>query len=135
MDCLGPSIFWLPMLIGGTEGQLPVQTWVVVLGGITMVFLSTGIVPPVSFQFTTGGSLRTLAALRIAPVTISLWRTTRTACKSLLLVATPSTVIWLTGGMTPWVIYWISLFVNNFCGELSLVVSLSVIFPFFPSQV
>ena len=81
------------MLIGGTEVPVPVQNWVVVLGGIQTVFLSTGIVPPVSFQFTTGGSMRTFAALHVAPVTIYLWITACTACKALPLVATPSAVI------------------------------------------
>ena len=105
------------------------------MGGIPTVFLSTGIVPPVSFQFTTGGSLRTPAALQVAPVTISLWRTARTACNTLPLVATPSMVVWLTSGMTPWIIAGIYLFINNLCGEFNLVVSASVIFPLFPSLV
>ena len=135
MERLGPSIFWLPMIIEGTEGPVPVQTWILVLGGITMVFLSTGIVPPVSFQFTTGGSLRKPAALRVAPVTIFLWRTACTACNALPLVATPSTVVSLTGRMTPCMITRISLFVNNLCGDFPLVVSVSVIFTFFPSLV
>ena len=128
MDRLGPSIFWIPVLIGGTEGPVPVRTWVVFMGGIPTVFLSTIIVPPVSFQFTTVGYLRTPAALRVAPVRISLWRTERTACKFLTLVATPYAVVWLTGGMMPWMIAGISLFINNLCGEFTLVVSVSVIF-------
>ena len=49
--------------------------------------------------------------------------------------ATPSAVIWLTDGMTPWMIAGISLFVNNLCGEFPLVVSVSVIFLSFPSPV
>ena len=124
------------MLIGGTEGPVPVQTGVVVLGGILTVFLSTRIVPPISFQFTTEGYLRTPAALHVATVTISLWRsacTACTACKALTLVATPSAAIWLTGGMTPWKIAGIYLFVNNLCVEFPLVVSVSV--NFFPSLV
>ena len=100
MGRLGPLIFCLPILIGGAEGPLLVQTWVVVLGRIPMVFLSCAIGPLTSFQFTTIVYLRTPTTLRVAPVTISLWRTWRTACKSFPLVATPSTVIWLTGGMT-----------------------------------
>ena len=116
MYCLGPSIFCLPVLIGGTEGTVPVQTGVVVLGGIPKVSLSCGIGPLVSFQFTTRGSLITPAALRVAPMTISLWRTARTAWKSLPLVATPSAVVWLTGGMTTGMIAEISWFVNNLCG-------------------
>ena len=54
MDRLVPLILWLHMLIWGIEGPVPAQTWLVVLGGITTVFLSTVIVPPVSFQFTMG---------------------------------------------------------------------------------
>ena len=104
------------MIIGGTEGPVPVQTGVVALGGITAVFLSCGIGPLVFFQFITGGSLITPAALHVAPVTISLWRTARTACKSLPLVATPPAVVWLTDGMTPWMIAGIYMFVNNFRG-------------------
>ena len=116
MDRLGPSIFWLPMLIGGTEGPVLVRTWFVVLEDIATVFLSTRIVPLVSLQFVTGGSLRTPAVLRVAPVTISVWRTALTACRALLLVAIPSEVVWLTGGMTRWMIAGISLYVNNLCG-------------------
>ena len=135
MDRLGPSIFWLHMLIGEAEGPVLVRTWVVVLGGIPKVFSSTGISPLMSFQFITGGSIRTTAVLRVAPGTISLWRTGRTACKAPLLVATPYVVVWLNGGMMPWMIAEISLFVNNLCGEFSLVVSLSVMFLSFPSLV
>ena len=43
MDRLGPSIFWLPMLIGEAEVPVLVRTLVVLLGGIPTVFLSTGI--------------------------------------------------------------------------------------------
>ena len=135
MDRLGPSIFWLHMLIGGTEGPVPVRTWVLVLGGIPTVFLSTWIVPPVSFQFNTGGSLRIPAALHVAPMMTSLCRTAHTACKSLPLFSTPSAVVWLTGGMKPWMIACISLFVNYLCGEFPLVFSVSVLFILFPSLV
>ena len=135
MDHIGPSIFRLTMLIGGTEGPVLVLTWAVVLGVIPAVFLSTGIVLPVSFQFTTGGSLKTLAALRVAPMKISLWKNTHTVYKALPLVATPSAVVWLTDGMRPWIIAGISLFVNDFCGEFPWVVSVSVIFLLFTSLV
>ena len=128
MDRLGPSIFWIPVLIGGTEGPVPVRTWVVVLGGILKVFLSDEIFLFATFRFNTGRYLRTPAALRVAPVRISLWRTERTACKFLTLVATPYAVVWLTRGMMPWMIAGISLFINNLCGEFTLVVSVSVIF-------
>ena len=121
MDRLGPSIFWLPMLIGGTKGPVPFQTWVVVRGDIPTVFLSTLIVLIMYFKFITGGYLRTPAVLDVAPITISLWITASTPCKALLLVATPSEVIWLTRGMTPCMIAGISLFVNNVCGEFPLV--------------
>ena len=60
-------------------------------------------------------------------VTISLCITARTAYKVLPLVATPYAVDWLTSGMTPWMTTGIYLFVNNFCGEFTLVVSVSVI--------
>ena len=135
MGRLGPSIFWLPMLIGGTEGPVSVQNGVVALEGIPTVFLSHGIGPLASFQFTTRGYLRTPAALSVMPVEISLWRTVRTSCKTLSLVVTPSEVLWLTGRMTLWMIARISLFVNNFCGEFPFVVSVSIIFPSFPSLV
>ena len=132
---LGISIFWLPMINRGIEGPVPVQTWVVVLGGIPTVFLSTLIVPSVYFQFTTIGSLRIPAVLHDAPVTICLHRTATTACRALPLFATPSAVVWLTNGMTPWMISGISLFINNLCGEFPLVVLLSVIIPLFKSLV
>ena len=106
-----------------------------VLGGIPTVFLSRGIFPLAYFQFTTRGSLRTPAALRVATVTISLCRTAHTACKVHSFVATPSVVAWLTGGMTPWMVAGIYLFVNNVCGEFPLVVSVSVIFLSFRSLV
>ena len=41
MNLLVPSILWLHMLVGGTEGPVPVRTWLVVLGGILKVFIST----------------------------------------------------------------------------------------------
>ena len=117
------------------EGPVPAWAWVVVLGGIPMVFLTTGIFLTVSFRFTTWGSLRTPVALRVAPVTISLWRTACTTCKGLPLVATPSVFVWLTNGMTPWIVAGISLFVYNLCGEFPFVVSVSVIFISFLSLV
>ena len=135
MNLRGTSILCLFMLIGETEGLVPVINLVVVMGGIPKVFLPTRIILLISFQFITGGSLRTPAVLRVALVTISLWRTTRTACKALPLVATPSAVVWLTVRMTPWMIAGISLSVNNLCGEFPLVVFVSVIFPFFLSLV
>ena len=135
MDSLGPSIFWLPMTIGEVEGPVPVRNWVVVLGSITTVFLSTGIGPLASSQFFTGGSLRTPAVLHVKPVTIYLQRTIHTTRKAPLLVVNPSVVVWLTGGITPWTITGIYLFINNLCGEFPLVVSVSVIFLLFPSLV
>ena len=87
-----------------------------VLGGIMTVFLSRAIGPLASFQFTTGGYLKTPAELHVVPMTISLWGTTRTACKALPLVATPSAVVWLTDGMTTGMIAGIYRFVNNLCG-------------------
>ena len=128
MERVGPSIFWLPMLIGDTEVPVPIRTWVVILGGILTVFLSIVIFPAVYFQYTTVGSLGTAAALHVAPVTISLSRTSHTTCKAHPLVATPAMVVWSTSRMTPCMITGISLFVNNLCGLFPLVVSLSVIF-------
>ena len=48
---------------------------------------------PVSFQFTTGGSLKTCAVLRAAPERISVCRTSRAACKFLPISANPSAVV------------------------------------------
>ena len=135
MDRLGPSIFWLPMLIGWTEGPVPVKTGVVVLGGITEVFLSRGILPLASYQFTTGGYFRTPTALCVAPDTISLWITALNVCKALPLVKTPSAVIWLNSGMKTGTIAGIYRFVNIFCGKFTLIVSALVIFLFFLSLV
>ena len=135
MDRLGPSIFCLPILNGETKGPVPFRTLLVVMGFIPTVFLSTWIGLLAYFQFITWGSLGTPAVLRIAPVMISLWKTVRTSCKSPLLVVTPSVVVLLTGGMTPWMIAGVSMLVNHLCGEFLLVVSVSVIFLSFPSQV
>ena len=128
MGLLGPSISWLLLLIGETEGPVPIKTGVVALGEILIVFLSRKIVPPMFFQFTTGGSLKTRPVLRSAPVTIYLWITTRTAFKVLPLVVTPYMVVWLTGGMTDGMIDGTSRLVNNLCGEFPLVVSVIVVF-------
>ena len=95
---------------------------------ILTVFLSTGIVPSVSFQFTILGSLRTPTELCVSPVKVSLWRTTRTSWKALPLVATTPAIVCLTDETTPWIIARIYLFVNNLCGEIPLVVSVSVFF-------
>ena len=135
MDSLGPSIFWLCMLIGGGRGSSTSQNLSIGSGGYSDNFLSTGIGLLAYLQFFTRGSLRTPAVLRVASVTISLWRTVCTACKAPILAVTPSMVLYLTGGMTPWMIDRISLFVNNLCGEFLLLVSLSVIFLSFPSLV
>ena len=117
LNLLYPYVYW------GGRGSSTSQNLIIGYGGgIPTVFLSTGIGLLAFFQFITGGSLRTLAVLRVAPVTISLWRTARTACKSPLLVVNPSVVVWLTRGMMPWMIAEISLFVNNLCGEFMLVV-------------
>ena len=133
MDRLGPSIYWLLMLIGGTEGPVLIRTELVALVGILTVFLYRGVFPPMSFQFSTVGSLSTSSALRAAPVTIYLWRTVRSACKSLPISATPSTVVWLTDRMTDGVISWMIRLINSLCGNFPLVVSVSATFIFFPS--
>ena len=135
MDRLGLSIFSLPILIGGTKGLVPLRIGVVILGGILTVFLSCVIFPLAFFQFTTEGSLRIPVEMCVLPVTISLWRTSHTACKTLPLVVTLYVVLLLTSRMTPWMITGISHFVNNLCGWFPLVVSVSVIFPFFLSLV
>ena len=136
IDRLGPSISWLLMIIGGIEGPLPIQTEVVALGGIPTVFLSTIIVPPMRFQFTIWGSLKTCAVLCTKPVMISLWRSAHTACKVLPLVATPSTVIWLIGRMTAKMIAGIFQLLNNLSGYFPLVLSVAVTFlPFFVTSV
>ena len=85
---LGPSISWLLMVVGETEAPAPIRTGVVNLGEVPTVFPSHGIVLSVSFQFNTGGSLKTLAALCAASVTNYFDRTVRTACKVFPLAAT-----------------------------------------------
>ena len=124
MDTLGLPIYWLPILVGDTEGPAPIRNGVVNLGGIPTVFLSRGIVLSVSFQFTTGESLKTCTALRAASVTISSERIVRTACKVPPLAATPYAVIWLIGGMTTGMISGMSQLINNFFGEFPLVLFL-----------
>ena len=79
--------------------------------------------------------METRAALRAAPVTISLWKTARTTCKCVTLVATIYMVVWLTGGMTAGMIAGIFWLVNNLCAEFTLVVSVAVTFLSFPSLV
>ena len=135
MDRLGLTIYWLPILVGETKGPVPIRTGVVVPGGISTVFLSRGIVLPVSFQFTTRGSLKTRAALRAASVTIYIERTVCTACKVPPLSATPTTFVCLARGMTTRMISRMSRLINNFCGEFSSVVPVSATFLSFPSLV
>ena len=80
LNLLAPYANW------GYRGSITSPKWGSGSGGIPTVFLSCVINPIVSFQFTTGGSLRTPASLCVAPVTISLWITACTACKDLPLV-------------------------------------------------
>ena len=138
MSRLGISNFWLSIIIWGTEVPVPGRTEVVDLWDIPAVFISSENVPPAPFQFSSGRSLRTPAALRVEPVEIYLRRTPCTACKTLPLVATPSTDVWLNVGMTSCMISGIAgiyLFVNNLCGEFPLLVLVSLIFSFLPPLV
>ena len=111
-----------------TEGPAPIRTGIVNTGGVPTLFLSRGIVPSMSFQFTTIGSLKTRAALRAVSVTISFKRIVCWACKVPSLSATPSTVGGLISGMTTGMISGMSQLINNLCGEFLLVVSVSVNF-------
>ena len=122
LDLLGLPISWILMRIGGAKVPVPVRTWVVTLEDTLTVFISIWIGLLVTFQFTTGGSLKTCAALDSAPMTISSKRTVRTPCKAPPHSETPSAVSWWTVGMTPWIIAGTSLFANNLCGEFPLVV-------------
>ena len=103
-------------------------------GHYDRVFLC-GIFPSASFQFTTGGSLKTRAALRAAPVIISIERTVRTTCKVPPLATTPSAVLCLTCGMTTGVIFGMSRLINSLRGNFTLVVSVLVTFPPFVTSV
>ena len=123
IDPLGLPIFWILMRIGGAEVSVPIITWVVLLGNTQTVFISIGISQFAYFQFTTGRSLKTCAALGIVLVTISSKWTVCNTCKSPPLVETSSPVAWWTGGMISWTIAGISLFTNNLCWEFPLVVS------------
>ena len=123
------------MLFWVAEDPVPIETGLVALGGIPKVFLFRRIGPLVSFQFTTKVFLITHAALCAAPMTISLWRITRTACEVVLLVTNPSAVVWLTGGMMTGMIDGIFQLVNNLCEEFPLLVSVAVIILSFPSLV
>ena len=58
MDHLGLPIYWLPILVGETKGPAPVHTGVFDMRWFPTVFSSHGIILSVSFQFTTGGSLK-----------------------------------------------------------------------------
>ena len=132
MDPLGLPIFWLSILVGETKGPEPIQTGVVNLGDILKVFPSRGFVLSVSFQFTTVGSLKIHAPLRVASVTISLELIVWRACKFPLISATPPEIRG-AGGMKTGMISGTIRLINNFCGEFPLVVSLSLTFLFFPS--
>ena len=135
MEPLGLPISWLPILVGETKGPTPIRTGLVNLGGVLTVFPSRGIVLSVSLQFTTGGSLKTPAALRTASVTISFKRIVHTAWIVPPLIATPSVVFWLINRMMTGMISGMSRLINNLCGEFPLVVSVSVTFIFYPSLV
>ena len=117
LNLLYPYVYW------GGRGSSTSQNLIIGYGGgIPTVFLSTGIGLLAFFQFITGGYLRSSTVLSVVSMTISLCITVCTACKVPLLVATLSTVVWLTEGMTPWMISGISLFVKNLCREFPLVV-------------
>ena len=116
MDRLGPSIFWLPMLIGGGIRSSTSQNLSSVSGGYS---------DSISINWNRPARFLPIYHRRIfdntrsaphAPVTISLWRPVRAAYKSPLLVVTPYEVFYLIIGMTTWTIDVIYLFVNNFCG-------------------
>ena len=70
MGLLGLLIFWLPVLVGETEGPQQIQTGEVNTGGILEVFASCGIFSSVSLWFTAVGYRETHAPLRAASVTI-----------------------------------------------------------------
>ena len=121
IDPLGLPISWSLIQIGGAEVPVPVRILVVDLGDTLKVFISIGISLLAKFQFTTGRSLKTRAALGAAPVKISSNRTVRKSCKAVPHVKTPYAIVWWTRGITPWMIAGISLFANNLCGEFLLV--------------
>ena len=121
MDRLGLSISCLHMIFGETEGPAPIQTGVVNLGGVLMVFPYHGIVLSVSLHFTTVWSFKSHASMYATLVTISFKIIVRHACKVPPLAATPSSVIWLISGMTTGKISRMSRLINSLCGEFSVV--------------
>ena len=90
----------------GDRGSITNPNWGSGYGGITEVFLSRGIVLPISFQFITRGYLKTCAVMRAVPVTISLRRTAHTICKVIPLVVTPSTVVLVYWQGDGWDDFW-----------------------------
>ena len=75
------------------RGSITIPNWGGKSVGVPTVFLSHGIVPSMSFQFTNGGSLKTCAAMCAASVTIYFGRIVRTECKVPPLSATPPAVV------------------------------------------
>ena len=94
MDPLRLPISWLLLRLGITEYPVPVRTLVVALGDTLTVFISIGIGLLATFQFTTGGYLKTHVDMGAVPMTLSYERTVRTSCKSPTHVETPSAVAW-----------------------------------------
>ena len=119
-------ISWILIRIGSTEVPVPVKNWVLALGDTPGVFISIVIGLLATLQFTTKGSLKTRSALGAAPVKIPFDRTICTPRKAPPHIETPYTVDWWTGGMTSWMIAGIFLFVNNLCGEFTLVVYVAI---------
>ena len=114
MDPLGLKMSWLPILDEKIEGQAPIRSGVVNLGGVSTLFPSHGIIMSMSFQFTTVGYLKTRAVLRAASVTISFELIVRTTCKVPPLAVTPPTIGGMMTGMISGMIWLINNVEENF---------------------
>ena len=115
----------------GDQSSSTDPNWDNCSGGIPKVFFPCGIFPCTSFQFSIGGSLKKCAVLHVLSMTNYFERIICTAYKVPPLAATPSTVVWLTNGMTTWRTSGMSRLINNLCGKFPLVVSVSVTFSSF----
>ena len=127
----GPTISWLPILVGETEIPPQIRTGEFCLGEIMEVFPSLGVVTSITVRIKSLGVREMHAPLRATSVTITFEVGVWPTCVVPLPTATPSETSGLIGGMMTGMVR----LINNFCADFLLVVSVSVTFLFFPSLV
>ena len=114
MVLLGLLISCLIVLVRETEVPQPIRTGELNMGGLLEFFPSRGIVPSISFWFTTAGCRKIRAPLRAMSVPISSEGIFCNACKVSLLAASLSEIGGSIGGMMTGIVRLINNFVENF---------------------